>query len=102
MFAALALEGKPLSELATAMKTYPQILLNVRVREKRPIDELREIKSAIEDAERLLGEQGRVFVRYSGTENLARVMVEGKDESVISEIGERIANLFKEQLGEDS
>jgi len=102
VFAALALEGKPLSELATAMKTYPQILLNVRVREKRPIDELREIKSAIEDAERLLGEQGRVFVRYSGTENLARVMVEGKDESVISEIGERIANLFKEQLGEDS
>ncbi len=97
---AMVVEGKPLSELAEVMETYPQILFNVRVREKRPIEEMPEVKSAIDDAKRELGEQGRILVRYSGTENLARVMVEGKDESVISGIARRVAELFEKKLGE--
>lgn len=99
----MASKGKKLSELASIMKAYPQKLLNVRVREKKPIETLPEIKKAIEAAEKSLGKYGRVFVRYSGTENLARIMVEGRDESSVNEIAENLVHLFEKYLGvEDS
>ena len=99
VLSAMASENKPLSKLARVMETYPQLLVNVRVCEKRPFEKLPEIKRAIEVAEISLGEFGRIFVRYSGTENLARVMVEGKEELKIKEIANNIANLFEKHVG---
>ncbi len=91
--------GKPLSELKRQIKLYPQVLENVRVREQKPVDTLPAVKKMIEDAEKKLGTKGRVFVRYSGTEPLIRVMVEGEDESMIRTIATEIAALFKKEIG---
>ena len=75
--------GRTLSDLAGVMKRVPQILLNVRVKEKVPLDDIPEIVEAVRSVEDALGEEGRVVLRYSGTEPLARVMIEGMDEGVI-------------------
>lgn len=75
--AAMKKEGKPLSELAKIMKVFPQMLINVNVRSRPEIETVPEIMTAIRDVERRLGAQGRVLVRYSGTQNMCRVMVEG-------------------------
>ncbi len=82
---------RPLSELAGEMEQYPQVLLNVRVREKRGWEEKSEIQEAIRAAEQRLGEEGRVLVRASGTENLLRVMVEGRDRGRIEQLAKEIA-----------
>ncbi len=71
--------GKTLTELARCMKEYPQILSNLTVKEKIPIWDISELKAVIEKCEKTLGKNGRVLVRYSGTENLLRVMVEAAD-----------------------
>jgi phosphoglucosamine mutase len=75
--AAMKKEGKPLSELAKIMKVFPQMLINVNVKSRPEIETVPEIITAIRDVERRLGGQGRVLVRYSGTQNMCRVMVEG-------------------------
>ena len=75
--AAMKKEGKPLSELAKIMKVFPQMLINVNVRWRPEIETVPEIMTAIREVERRLGGQGRVLVRYSGTQNMCRVMVEG-------------------------
>lgn len=75
--AAMKKEGKPLSELARIMKVYPQILINVDVKARPEIETVPEITAAIREVEAKLGNQGRVLVRYSGTQNMCRVMVEG-------------------------
>ena len=72
-------EGKPISELARCFEPFPQALVNVEVREKRPLAELPAVARAIAAAERALGAEGRVLVRFSGTENKVRVLVEGPD-----------------------
>jgi phosphoglucosamine mutase len=72
-------EGRPLSELAGCFEPVPQALVNVVVREKRPLGELPAVGRAIAAGEKALGEEGRVLVRFSGTENKARVLVEGPD-----------------------
>jgi phosphoglucosamine mutase len=90
---------KPLSELATCMEHYPQILINVGVKEKKPIDECLTIHNAISEGEKILGEQGRVLVRYSGTQNLCRVMVEGKDKQQITEIANTIKKAVQKEVG---
>jgi phosphoglucosamine mutase len=95
-------EDTPLSTLANKVERYPQILKNVKVREKQPWQEIPEIRDAIAKAEELLGEEGRVFVRYSGTENKARVMVEGADSTLIHTIADDIAALFQSVLGLDN
>ena len=66
-------KGKKLSELASVMTTYPQELINIKVKEKKPLDELKSVQEKIKQAEEKLGKSGRVLVRYSGTENKARV-----------------------------
>jgi phosphoglucosamine mutase len=91
--------GKPLSELRRAMQRTPQVLLNVRVSEKRPIPDLRSVQQAIESAESLLKRRGRVVVRYSGTEALARVMVEGPDDDVIRRLAQDIVSAFEQEVG---
>ncbi|MBW2996855.1 phosphoglucosamine mutase, partial [Candidatus Woesearchaeota archaeon] len=92
--------GKQVSELAKVMTSYPQILINVKVKQKKPIQSMLSVCEAISNAEKKLGDQGRVLVRYSGTENKCRVMVEGKDQEEISSIAESIVSTIKEEIGE--
>lgn len=84
-------EGKPLSELARVMTRTPQVLVNTLVGRKVPIDQLDEVQKLISDVEDELGKEGRVLVRYSGTEAKARVMIEGPDEVLIRGRAEEIA-----------
>ena len=92
--------GKKLSELASVMQVFPQTLINVRVSDfgkaRFPNDE--EIKNAIKEAEKELGDDGRVLVRVSGTEPLVRVMIEGKNEEKINTLAQEIAQVIKERL----
>ncbi len=92
--------GKKLSELASEMKVFPQVLINVRVSDfgKARFPRDNEIKNAIETAEKELGDEGRVLVRVSGTEPLVRVMLEGKDEEKINVLAQEIAQVIKERL----
>ncbi|MCG0275393.1 MAG: phosphoglucosamine mutase [Thermosediminibacteraceae bacterium] len=91
-------EAKPLSELRSIMKDYPQTLVNVKVKDKAGYSKSKKIKEAVEEAEALLGENGRVVVRPSGTEPLIRVMVEGEDEKVINELAHRLAEVIRKEL----
>ena len=91
--------GKPLSELSACMTTYPQVLLSVPVREKRPLEEFPQIATRIREAENRLGKTGRVLVRYSGTESKVRVMVEGEDENLIRSMAESIAESIQSAIG---
>jgi phosphoglucosamine mutase len=83
VLAIMAREGRPLSELATVMTRTPQVLVNTAVDRKIPLDQLPDVQKLIAEIERELGDDGRVLVRYSGTEAKARVMIEGIDESRI-------------------
>jgi phosphoglucosamine mutase len=91
--------GLSLEQLASKMTRYPQLLINVRVRSKPPLDTLSTVKSEIEALEKELEGRGRLLVRYSGTENLARVMIEGPDQSKITEQATRIADALKNEIG---
>ena len=90
--------GKPLSELRV-MRRVPQVLENVRVRERMPLATMPEVERLIAGAERKLNGTGRLLVRYSGTEMLARVMVEGEDESAIVAIAREIGGAIRKQAG---
>jgi phosphoglucosamine mutase len=81
------------------MEVYPQRLLNVRVRERRPLAELPAVAAAIHAAETFFGSHGRVLVRFSGTEPLARVMVEGPEMDEVEKHAARIAGAIREELG---
>ena len=83
VLAIMAREGKPLSDLAKVMTRTPQVLVNTVVDRKVPLDQLPDVQRMIQQIERELGDDGRVLVRYSGTEAKARVMIEGIDESRI-------------------
>jgi phosphoglucosamine mutase len=96
---ALKEKGLSLAQAADGFTRYPQTLVNVRVREKRPFDSIPVISSAAESVERELHGEGRLLLRYSGTENLARVMIEGKDQTEIEAQAKRIADVIVDQLG---
>lgn len=89
-----------LDELAAPMTVYPQILVNVRFREKKPLEQLPEVQQAIREVETEFGPNGRVFVRFSGTEPLARVMVEGPTSERVESAARSIARAIAESLGE--
>ncbi|RLB72935.1 MAG: phosphoglucosamine mutase [Deltaproteobacteria bacterium] len=91
--------GKKLSELAQVMTSLPQILVNVRVREKADLKEIAPIKKIIAEVESELGDKGRVLVRYSGTEPLLRVMIEGENQSRIETLANQVAEAVREHLG---
>ena len=91
--------GKPLSELAACMKTYPQTLVNVKVKERRDLRSIPEIAQRMAEVEKKLGGSGRLLVRYSGTESKVRVMIEGEDEKGIKTLAEDLAGIIKEKLG---
>ncbi|HEY2749570.1 MAG TPA: phosphoglucosamine mutase [Polyangia bacterium] len=90
---------KPLSELRRVMTRYPQVLVNLKVKEKKPLAELPLVSAAIAKIEKVLGADGRVLVRYSGTEAKARVMVEGPDEAVIKGYADEIARALEQACG---
>jgi phosphoglucosamine mutase len=98
LLAVMLREGKPLSELARCFEPVPQVQLNLAVREKRPLELLADVQRAISAAERALDGDGRVLVRYSGTENKARVLVEGPDAKRIAAHAETIAEALKRAL----
>ena len=91
--------NRTLAELAEGFQRYPQVLLNVRVREKRPFEELAAVKHLAREVERKLGDRGRLLLRYSGTEPLARVMIEGDSESEVKAQAKALAEAIKAELG---
>jgi phosphoglucosamine mutase len=95
----VAASGRPLAELVAGLKVFPQTIKNVRVREKRPLAELPEVMAAIENAERQLNGKGRVNVRYSGTESLARVMVEAETDETVHELAGTIVAALEAAIG---
>lgn len=96
---AMTEKGVLLSQAAGGFVKYPQILRNVRVAEKRPFAEVPEIETAAKQVEYELDGTGRLLLRYSGTENLARVMIEGKDQAVIEALAGRLADTIGKVLG---
>jgi phosphoglucosamine mutase len=98
LLAVMLREGKPLSELAGCFVPVPQAQLNVAVREKRPLETLSAVQESIASVERALGAEGRVLVRYSGTENKARVLVEGPDADRIAAYARQIGDALKTSL----
>lgn len=95
----LGTSGSCLSALAQIMTPFPQKLINVDVREKPPIEEVEGIAAAVRAAEAELGDEGRVLIRYSGTQPMCRVMVEGPTEQCTTELAERLAGVVKECIG---
>ena len=95
----IAASGRSLADLASDLTTYPQVLLNVRVREKVDLQMVPAVAAAIERVESRLDGQGRLLVRYSGTEPLLRVMIEGQDPAEIRAWAQEIVDVVREQLG---
>ncbi len=91
--------GRPLSELAKAMTAVPQVLLNVRVKHKPDLTQMPDIQQAIKTAEATLNGSGRVLVRYSGTEALLRIMVEGERDTMIRAVADHLAELVRARIG---
>jgi phosphoglucosamine mutase len=92
--------GRGLDELTEGFRRYPQVLVNVRVREKVPFEEVEEVARASREVRERLGEGGRLLLRYSGTEPLARVMIEGQSQEEIDALAEGLAAVIRRNLGE--
>jgi phosphoglucosamine mutase len=90
---------QPLSDLTKFMQKFPQVLINVPVREKRDLAEMPTVQAIVAEVERSLAGRGRVYIRYSGTEGLARVMVEGADLTQVESHAGRIAEALESALG---
>ncbi len=91
--------GRPLSELARCMTAVPQVLLSIRVKQKRDLAQVPELQRAIQESQAKLNGAGRVLVRYSGTEPLLRIMVEGEPASLIQSVAEDLAGTVRTHLG---
>jgi len=90
--------GRELQDLASALKTFPQTLVNVRVKEKTPVESVPQIAAAVSRVEAALAGRGRVLVRYSGTEPLLRIMIEGEDQATVQAWAEEIADAVRATL----
>ncbi|HEU4417200.1 MAG TPA: phosphoglucosamine mutase [Candidatus Angelobacter sp.] len=99
VLAIVAAGHRPLAQLVSGLKVFPQTIKNIRVREKRPLDQIPQVVAAIQRAEQELKGKGRVNVRYSGTEALARVMVEAETESTVHKLADSIAGAIEQVLG---
>lgn len=95
----IARTGKTIEELTADLKVFPQVIVNVKVREKKPLDEIPAVVERIRAAEAELADSGRVVIRYSGTEALARVMIEAEDEGRMRFHAEAIAEAIRGELG---
>jgi phosphoglucosamine mutase len=96
---AMRRSGRPLSELAEVMTSSPQKMINVNVKEKTPLEQMPELQKAIETAEAELGDRGRVLIRYSGTQPLCRVMVEGPTEKLTERLAQMLADVVRRNIG---
>jgi phosphoglucosamine mutase len=95
----VARTGKTLDELTADLKVFPQVIINVKVREKKPLEEIAAVASRIREAEEELRDSGRVVIRYSGTEALARVMIEAESEEAMRRHADAIASAIRSELG---
>ena len=100
VFEASERSGQDLDALTAELKIYPQLLVNVRLKTKRPLEELDAANRAIHEAQAEFGDAGRVVVRFSGTEPLARVMVEGPEMQRVEHFAHSIADAIRAELGE--
>jgi len=96
---ALCDSEKSLGQMTTGFQRFPQTLLNVRVREKRPFADLPPVQAAVREVEEELQKRGRLLLRYSGTEPLARVMIEGEHQHQIESYAEKIASAIEREIG---
>ncbi len=92
-------QQKSLHDLTEGFQRYPQVLVNVEVREKRPFAEVEQIQKLVQETDSELGEGGRLLLRYSGTEPLARVMIEGHNQATIDEYARKLALVIQQTLG---
>ena len=99
---AMQTQLKPLSELSKIMTVFPQVLMNVEVSSKPEIESLSEVINIIQAVEKELGEQGRVLVRYSGTQPLCRVMVEGPSKAQTEQYCSQISDIIRKLIGSGS
>lgn len=90
---------RSLAELTKGFQRYPQVLVNVRVREKLPFEELSSVRQLTSEIQRTLGDRGRLLLRYSGTEPLARVMIEGPTETEVNRLAKKLAGAIEEEIG---
>jgi phosphoglucosamine mutase len=88
-----------LAELTSGIQRYPQVLVNVRVREKPPFEELPSVQRLASEIQRALGDRGRLLLRHSGTERLARVMIEGPTESEVNQHAQNLAAAIQKEIG---
>lgn len=95
---AIAESGRELADLASEMTAYPQVLVNVRVKERRDVSTVPEIAAAIDAVTAAMAGEGRILIRYSGTEPLMRIMIEGADDAVIKGWAETIAAAVRQHL----
>jgi phosphoglucosamine mutase len=95
----IARTGKSLDELTADLKVYPQVIVNIMVREKKPLESIPAVAAAIRAAEEELKDSGRVVIRYSGTEPLARVMIEAESTEAMQRLAEAIAEPIRKELG---
>ena len=89
----------PLETLVQGLKDYPQVIVNVKVKSKPPLESLPEVSRALAEAQSALGENGRVVLRYSGTEPLARVMVEAEHDADVQRFSKSVADALRSALG---
>jgi phosphoglucosamine mutase len=95
----IARTGKSVDELTADLKVFPQVIVNIKVREKKPLESIPAVAAAIRAAEEELKDSGRVVIRYSGTEPLARVMIEAESEEAMQRLADGIANAIRKELG---
>jgi len=95
----MARTGKRIEDLTVDLKVFPQVIINVKVREKRPLASMPSIAKIIEAAEQELKDSGRVVIRYSGTEPLARVMIEAESQEAMHRHADAIADAIRAELG---
>jgi len=92
-------QGKKLSQLRAIMEDVPQVLINVEVKERKKLESIKGYNDLVKDIEKKLKGEGRVFIRYSGTENVLRIMVEGPDRKIIAQYAETLAKFLEKSLG---
>jgi len=95
----IARSGKSIEELTADLKVFPQVIVNVKVRERKPLQSIPAVAAAIRAAEKQLKDSGRVVIRYSGTEALARVMIEAESEEAMRRHAGAIADAIRIELG---
>ncbi|HOW97774.1 MAG TPA: phosphoglucosamine mutase [Kiritimatiellia bacterium] len=99
LLVAMRHQNRKLSELATLMQMFPQKTINVDVAKKPPLEGLADLQAAIKAAEAELGEKGRVLIRYSGTQSMCRVMVEGPNDEIVNRLAKGLADQVKKSIG---